>query len=159
MQQKYFLPFLLTIFLLALGACGKSPVGINEIPAYPNAVELKAGDSRIATTLANNGAMDAAMRKAVGVGGKTEQRGFSVGKEVKWEAVKNFYDEKLKSRGWGDLPGAGGMANNILNQVNQQNDLFQTITYSRGKQTLSLMRVANPITKDVLLILSLTTNP
>ncbi len=159
MQQKLFLSFLMMIFLLTLAACGKSPVGINEIPTYPNAVELKAGDSRLATTLANNVAMDAAMRKAVGVGGKTEQRGFSVGKEVKWEAVKNFYDEKLKSGGWGDLPGAGGIATNILNQVNQQNDLFQTANYSRGKQNLSLMRVANPITKDVLLILSLTTNP
>lgn len=160
MNVKSMFIAVLMLIAVSMTACGASPAAVTDLPAYPGATELKAGDSRIGDTLAKNGAMDAAARNAAGVGGKTEQRGFSLAKDATWDAVKKFYDEKLKAAGWGDLQGAGGaLTSNILSQVNAQNDMFQTAMYSRGKQNLSVIRVADPITKDVMLILSLTTNP
>ena len=162
MKAKTLFVSILMLAALSLSACsmigGTSPVALSDLPAYPGATELKPDDSRIAATLAKNGANDAAMRNAIGVGGKTEQRGFSASKDTTWDAVKKFYDDKLNSTGWG-APAGNAITSNILNQVNQQNDMFQTAIYSRGKQTLSVIRLADPITKEVTLIMSLTTNP
>jgi hypothetical protein len=153
MNAKKLFVSVLMLVALSLSACsmigGTSPVALGDLPAYPG---------RIADTLAKNGSTDAAMRNAVGVGGKTEQRGFSASKDTTWDAVKKFYDDKLTSTGWG-APAGNAITNNILSQVNQQNDMFQTVIYSRGKQTLSVIRLADPISKEVTLILSLTTNP
>lgn len=148
--------FALVALMLAVSACGGSaPATINDIPAYPGATELKAGDSRIGDTLAKNMQNDAALRQAAGAGGKQEQRGFSVAKDTSWDAVKKFYDEKLKATGWG---APNSMVSNVMAQVNQQNPMTQSEIYARGKQTVAVVRVVEPISKDVMLILVLTTN-
>ena len=120
--QKTFISLAL-VMLFVLSGCGliggSSPVTLNDIPVYPGATELKQGDSRIAETLARNSQQSTALSQASGVGGKTEQKGFSLPKDASWEALKKFYDDKLKSSGWGDA--GGGMASNILIQVNAQN--------------------------------------
>jgi len=56
--------------------------------------------------------------------------------------------------------GLGGIAGGVMDSVNQGNDLFQTGTWSRNKQTLSLIRVAETTESDgsFLLIMSLATN-
>ena len=139
--------------MLGLTACGgASAVAINDLPAYPGATELKAGDSRIGATLAQNSQNITALTQASGGSGKTDQKGYSLPKDTTWDAVKKFYDDKLKSAGWSE-PSA---TSSILTQVNQQNPTTQTVIYARGNQTLSVIRFVEPISKDASLIFSLT---
>ena len=149
------------IAALALSACAAAaPATAAELPVFPGAVELKPGESTIGDTLQQNMQQDAAMREAAGVGGSTEQRGFKLPDETGWDAVKSFYTEQLKSAGWEEgMGGPGGdMASQIMAQASQGNDLFQTAMFSKGKQVLSVIRVADPTNPaSVELILSLST--
>ena len=145
---------------LLLAACGAAPATIADLPVYPGAVELKPGESAIGDTLQQNMQQDAAMRESMGLGGSTEQRGFSVTADAGWDAIKGFYSDELKAQGWQEGMGGpgGGMASQILEQANQGNDLFQTAMYSKDKQVLSVIRVASPVDPNVVeLILSLST--
>ncbi len=147
------------VAVILLSGCsmigGSSPVSVNDLPVYPGAAELKAGDSRVADTLAKNSQQISALSQSTGVGGKTEQKGFSLPKDATWDAIKKFYDDKLKSAGWSE---PNSMASNILAQVNAQNDAFQTVVYQRGNQNLSILRVMlDPTSKDMALIYSLST--
>jgi hypothetical protein len=157
--MKGTLLFVFVVAVLSLSACGmiggSSPATVNDIPTFPGATELKAGDSRVADTLSKNSQQITAMSGAMGAGGKTEQKGFALPKEATWDAVKKFYDDKLKSAGWAE---PSSMVSNVLSQVNGQNDAFQTVIYTRGNQSLSIIRVMiDPINKDMALIYSLTT--
>ncbi|NJN18536.1 MAG: hypothetical protein HC822_20905 [Oscillochloris sp.] len=149
-----------SLTMLLLSACGSSPATIAELPMYPGASELKPGESVIGDTLAQNGQQDAAMREAMGLGGSTEQRGFSLPADADWAAVESFYNEQLKAAGWTEgMGGMGGaMASQMLEQANQGNELFQTAMYTKGKQVLSVIRLASPIDPNTAeLILSLST--
>lgn len=144
---------LVTMFTLA--ACGgSSKVSLNDLPVYPDAVELKEGESAIADTLANNNQTDAALRGQIGVGGSVEQKGFSLPTDTNWDDVKAFYDEKLKADGWG----TNSMVSGIMEQANQGNDLFRTANWQKNKQNITVMMVASPVNPDEKeLILSLAT--
>ncbi len=137
----------LAIFLVILPGCGGS-VTSGDLPAYPGASELKAGESTIGSTLSQNMKQDAAVRQAMGVGGKIEQRGFKLPADATWEQVKSFYDKELKAGGWES--GLGGAAgdfvdiNAVMGAANQGNDLFQTAIWSKGKQTLTVAMIADP---------------
>ncbi len=157
MSKKLFVVIsLAALLMLALTACGgSSPVSANDLPAYPGATELKAGDSKLAATLSQNSQQITSLTQAAGVNGKTEQKGFALPKDASWDAVKKFYDDKLKSAGWAE---PGGVTGNVLAQVNGMNDSFQTATYNRGNQTLSVIRLVDPISKDITLIFSLNTH-
>ncbi len=148
---------ILTVVLLS--ACGMiggtSPVSIGDIPAYPGATELKAGDSTLANTLAKNSQQITALSQSAGAGGKTEQKGYALPADATWDAVKKFYDDKLKGAGWSE---PNSTVSGILSQVNTANDAFQTVVYQRGNQNLSVIRVMiDPTTKQTVLIFSLTT--
>lgn len=150
----------LSVAMVTACAGGGPPMAIKELPAYPGASELKPGESRIAETLKQNMASDASVRQAAGTGGKTEQIGFKFPGDASWDKVKSFYTDKLKASGWSEGIGgpAGGIANQILNQVNTQNDAFQNALFSRGNQTLAVFRMADPTDKSqVVVIASLTT--
>ena len=147
----------LAVFLLT--ACGGGAAAIADLPVYPEARELKAGESTIGDTLKNNMEQDKAMRDAVGAGGKTEQRGFKAPAGATWDKVKAFYADKLKADGWSEGAGgiAGSMVSDVMNQVNSSNEMFQTALFSKGNQTLTVVRVVNPVdTNDVELVLSLS---
>lgn len=60
----------LIVAAIVLTACS-GPVSMTDLPVYPGATEHKEGQSPIGNTLAKNAQTDAAMRSAVGVGGKT----------------------------------------------------------------------------------------
>ncbi len=158
--MKFKILFVSLLALLALSACsmiggGGNPVGINDIPAYPGATELKAGDSTLANTLANNSQQITALSQSAGAGGKTDQKGYALPSDATWDAIKKFYDDKLKSAGWSE---PNSMVSGILSQVNTQNDAFQTTVYQRGNQTLSVIRVMmDPTSKQATLIFSLST--
>lgn len=147
--------------LLLLAACGKT-VAIGDLPVYKGAVELKPGDSRIGATLAKNTQQDAALRQAMGVGGQTVQRGFSLPADATWDAVSGFYDKELKAGGW--TSGLGGLAagfadlNAVMNTANQASEFMKTMIFTKGKQTLTLLMMSNPTKPaDKTLILSLST--
>ncbi len=145
----------LALMALVLAACGgSSAVAINDLPAYPGATELKAGDSTVGDTLAKNMQSDASLRQAMGTGGKTEQKGWTLPQDATWDAIKKFYDDKLKSGGWGE---PNSMVGNVLAQVNAMNDAYQNAIYTRNNQSLAVIRVADPTTKGAMLILSLST--
>lgn len=153
------LPLLLVV--LALTACGAKPVTIADLPVYPNATALNPGDDPVADTLVQNMAQDAQIRTSVGVGGSIEQKAFSVPADASWDAVNKFFTDELTGNGWeSGMSGPGGdIASDIMNQVNADNDVFQTAIFSKGKQSLTVMRVADPTNPDSLyLILSLATN-
>jgi hypothetical protein len=162
MKQKIFMSFIiLAIVLMIQPACGGN-ASAGDLPKFPGAMELKAGESTIGGTLANNMKQDAALRQAMGTGGKIEQTGFKLPGNATWEQVKSFYDKELKTSGWES--GLGGVAggivdiNAVMGAANQGNDLFQTAIWSKGKQTLTVAMVNNPTDqKQRELFLSLST--
>ena len=147
-----------------LAACGSAPapVTIAELPTYAGAKELQPGNSPIATTLKNNEQQAAAM------GQKIEQKAFTLPKDATWDKLIAFYSEQLKAGGWKEGVAAGGvgsgMANDIMKnalaQANAGNDMFKTAIFTRGKQTLTVMRMAGTSKRDdAQILLSLNTNP
>lgn len=152
--------FILAVMLIVQPACGGNATA-NDLPKFPGATELKAGESTIGNTLAQNMKQDASVRQAMGAGGKIEQKGFKLPGDANWEQVKNFYDKELKTGGWES--GLGGVAggfvdiNAVMGAANKGNDLFQTAIWSKGKQTLTVALVTNPTDKKQReLILSLS---
>lgn len=153
------LPFLFAMMLLA--ACGAKAVAIADIPAYPGATQLNPGDDPVADTLAQNMKQDAELRTGLGVGGSIEQMAYKLPADASWDAVSKFYTDELTGDGWkAGMGGPGGdLAGDIMNQMNEGNDLFQTTIFSKGKQTLTIVRQADPINpSSIYLIFSLATN-
>lgn len=146
---------LLALSAVALSACGGSaqPVTLNDVPVFAGAKEFKPGESAIGDTLAKNMQTNATLTKAMGTGGKLEQKGFNLPQGTTWDAVQKYYDDKLKAAGWN----TDATTANIMAAVNQQNDAFQTATYLRGNQTLAIIRMTEPISKEAWLFLSLNT--
>jgi hypothetical protein len=161
MKKQYWLVLAFAVVVLvSLSACGGS-VSSGDLPKYPGATELKAGESAIGSTLAQNMKQDSAVRQAMGAGGKIEQKGFTLPGDASWEQVKAFYDKELKATGWES--GLGGVAggfvdvNAVMGAANQGNDLFQTSIWSKGKQTLTVAMIVSPTDrKQRELILSLS---
>jgi hypothetical protein len=151
------------LLISALASCGGKPAAMTDIPAYPGAVEMKAGASAIGDTLSQNEKTDAAMRQALNAGGKIEQRAWQLPAGVAWPEVKAFYEEKLKAADW--QSGVGGAAggfvdvNKMMEAANQSNPLSQTMIFTKGKQSLTLLMVALPLDKEgKQLIISLASN-
>ena len=153
---------LLAISLIFLVGCGSKAVTMDEIPAYPEATVLEPGADPVADTLVENMAQDAQIRTDVGVGGQIEQKAYRLPAGATWDDVESFYNDKLGANDWEN--GLGGIAGNIagdmMGTVNQANEMMQIGTWSRDKQTLSLVRVAETTDSNgsFLLILSLATN-
>ena len=153
---------LLAISLIFLVGCGSKAVTMDEIPAYPDATALEPGADPVADTLVENMAQDAQIRTDVGVGGQIEQKAYRLPAGATWDDVESFYNDKLGANDWEN--GLGGIAGNIagdmMGTVNQANEMMQIGTWSRDKQTLSLVRVAETTDSNgsFLLILSLATN-
>ncbi len=152
----------LAVFLLLLTACSGGATAIKDLPVYTGAVELKPGESTVGDTLAKNMQQDAALRQAMGAGGKTEQEGFRLPAETSWDQVNAFYDKQLKAAGWSS--GLGGIAgsivdlNAVMKAANEGNDLFKIAIWSKDKQTLSVVMTTSPTDpNDEELLLSLST--
>lgn len=155
--------FSLLVFSFALVACGDKAAAISDIPVFTGAVELKPGESTIANSLQKNGAQDAAMRQATNMGGSVVQKGFSLPKDTTGSAVHAFYDEKMKAAGWTNgLGGAAGQfidVNKVIGAANQGNEMFQPVIYTKDKQSLTVLYLADPVKEDNRqLILSLSSN-
>lgn len=146
-KKRFVHPAVIAAVITVLSACGGASSS-GDLPRYPGATELKAGESVVGDTLAKNMDQDAAVRKAMGAGGKTEQLGFRLPGDATWDKVKAFYDKELRASGWES--GLGGVAggfidiNAVMGAANQGNELFQTAMWSRGKQTLTVVMAAGP---------------
>lgn len=153
---------LASLLILVLVGCGGSEaVKVADIPAFTDAVALKAGEDPIADTLIKNMEQNNALTTSMGVGGTIEQMAYKLPAGTTWDAVNSFYKEKLEADGWSSgMGGPGGdIANQALEAANQGNDLFQTAMWNRGKQILTIVRQADPTDESKLyLIFSLNTN-
>lgn len=166
MKTRFSIINLIVLGLIALWgvACGGAKsVSVAELPVYPDAVKLEAGDSAIANTLENNMAQDAAIRKSLGAfgGGSTEQVGYQLPAGTSWEQVKAFYAKELEGSKWssgmGGVAGMGVDVNAMMDTANEGNDLFKTAIWSKDKQTLSVVYSVDPTNPDErMLILSLS---
>jgi hypothetical protein len=152
---------LLSVLFILMVACGGKSAGIGDIPAYPGATELKADNNAIGNTLAKNTEQDAAMRKAMGAGGSTVQKGFALPADATWDGVKAFYEKELKAQGWNT--GLGGIAggidvNSMVSTATQgAANAPQTMIFSKGKQTLTMIWTPIPVKNEKTLIFSLST--
>ncbi len=164
MKTKMLFAFLvmLAVSLVMLTACGGGTAAAKDLPVYTGAVELKPGESTVGDTLAKNMEQDAALRQAMGAGGKTEQKGFKLPADTTWDQVNAFYDKDLKATGWSN--GLGGLAgsfvdlNAVMKTANEGNDLFKIAIWSKDKQTLSVVMTTSPTdSQDKELLLSLST--
>lgn len=136
------LVLLALLALLALAACGGSaPATLADIPAYPGATELQAGEDAIGNTLAQNNQADAALRAQLGTGGKTDQKGYTLPAATAWEDVKKFYDEKLTAGGWS----ANNLLGGIMDQATQGSSMHLA-NWQRGTQNVSIIAITVPST-------------
>ena len=153
-RARITLATLVVFAALSLTACGSKPAALSDIPAYPGATALQAGESALADTLAQNNQTDAAMRGQLGVGGQTEQQGYSLPQDVTWEQVKGFYEDELKGDGWG----TNSMVSGMMEQMGQGNDVFKTANWQKGGQSVTVVMLTSPIDPSVKeLVISLST--
>jgi hypothetical protein len=140
--------------VLVLAACGggSEPVALSAIPGPEGGTEL---DPNIAKTLANNNATDALLRAQLGSGGKTEQKGYDLPADADWNAIKSFYDGRLKGDGWG----TNGTLTAALETANASNPLFKIANWQKGDQNVNVIMIADPTDEAKKnLVISLTTN-
>lgn len=130
------------LLLLSLAACGPAatPATLGDIPGYPEAKALKPGENQMADTLAQN------VQTAGQMGQKLDQQMFTLPQAAGWDQVKSFYSDKLGGSGWSStaLPVP-------------DNEMMQTSIWTRGTQSLTVMRITEPISKDTFLLFSLAT--
>ncbi|MBK8430657.1 MAG: hypothetical protein IPL28_04935 [Chloroflexi bacterium] len=148
--------------LLALVACGGGGnVTVADLPTYPDAVRLQAGEDPIADTWANNMAQNAAMTSSLGVGGSIEQVAFRLPAGTTWDQLNGFLTTELDTAGWETgMGGPGGdIASQALASANAGNDMFQTAMWNKGDQILTVFRLTDPNNAEQpYLIVSLNTN-
>ena len=161
--KTFFISPLAFLLISSLLSCGGKTAAMTDIPVFPGAVELKSGTSPIGSTLSQNEKTDAAMRQALNAGGKIEQRAWQLPAAVAWPEVKSFYEEKLNAAGWqsgvGDIGGGFVDVNKMMEAANQSNPMSQTMLFTKGKQSLTLLMLAMPMNKaGKQLIVSLATN-
>ena len=148
--------------LLALAACGGGNATVADLPTYPDAVRLQAGEDPIADTLAQNMAQNAAMTSGMGgLGGSIEQVAFRLPAGTTWDQLNGFLSTELKAAGWSEgMGGPGGnLASQALASANAGNDMFQTAMWNKGKQVVTVFRLVDPNNaSQPYLIVSLNTN-
>lgn len=151
--------FVVVMSMFLLFGCGDNP-SLGDLPVFPGAKELKAGESNIGDTLKNNMETDKKMRESMGplaAKGSVEQKGYAVPAKTQWKDIQDFYEKELTALGWKN--GLGGIAGQFVD-VNKAMNVGgkkgpKTIIYSKGKQTLTIIMVA---TGQKQIILSLSTS-
>jgi hypothetical protein len=161
--RTFFMLTLAFLLISSLLSCGGKPAAMTDIPVFPGAVELKPGTNPIGDTLSQNEKTDASMRQALNAGGKIEQRAWQLPAGTAWPEVKSFYEEKLQAAGWqsgiGGVGGGFADVNKMMDAANQSNPMAQTMILTKGKQSLTVLMLADPLNKEgKQLIVSLATN-
>lgn len=167
MKQKSGLASLAVLLAIVwlVSACGSKPAAMADIPVYPGAIELQAGDSEVDEALANNIKADAVMRKVLeplDSGGSLEQKIFELPEGTTWDNLLEFFQDNLTAAGWrigfGGVPRQVTDVATILDDSDQGAKPFQATLFIKGKQYLGIV-MATPFPDEDYqeLLLSLVT--
>lgn len=161
LKNSLVMSFLVAYLTIVLVACGGKESTASDLPVYPDAILLQAGDDPLADTLIQNAEQDANLRSSLGVGGSIEQVAYKLPAGTSWEEVKAFYGSELEDDGWkSGMGGPGGdLASNMLESVNASNEFLQTGSWNKGNQIITVVRNVGAIDGgEVYLIVSLNSN-
>lgn len=142
MRKRGLIMLALIMLGVALTACASAPITLNDLPVFPDAVELTSGESQLAAPLAKSAANDAKVRQALNADGKAAQKIYRLPKGTAWDAVKKFYGEKLQATGWN----SAGESGTLLERVSAPTDisLYSTAQFTRGNQSLVIAQATSP---------------
>ncbi len=150
------------LLTLSIAACsiptggrviGGQPIDISELPTYPAATELSAGQSVLIEQTFGPAQRETPPFIGLGIEVEKEQRNFRVPSGTTFADVKAFYADKLLSGGWREDPAMREFTNNANSQV--QN--LQGAIWVRIDQTLLIVLATDAATGDKEMTLSLAT--
>lgn len=148
--------------VVALAACsiptggrviGGQPIAISELPTYPGATELNAGQSKVIDPLFAPAQRETPPFIGLGIEVEKSQRNFRVPKEASFADIKSFYSDKLLAGGWREDPAMREFTNSA-NAVMQN---MQGAIWVRVDQTLLVVLATDPATGEKELTLSMAT--
>lgn len=155
--------FILSVVLgLTLAACtiptggrviGGQPVAISELPTYPGATELSAGQSKIIDPLFAPAQRETPPFIGLGIEVEKSQRNFSVPPETKFADIKAFYSDKLLAGGWRE----DAAMREFTNSANTAMQDLQGAIWVRVDQTLLIVLATDPTTGQKEVTLSMAT--
>lgn len=162
MVHRIGLILLSMVGVLALAACaiptggrviGGQPVAIGELPTYPGATELSAGQSKIIDPLFAPAQRETPPFIGLGIEVEKSQRNFSVPPEATFADIKAFYSDKLLAGGWREDPAM----REFTNSANAAMQVMQGAIWVRVDQTLLVVLATDPATGQKELTLSMST--
>lgn len=151
---------LLAVYLVGCGVpsggrvIGGQPVSINELPTYPDAVELKVGESKVIDPLFGPAQRETPPFIGLGIEVLKNERTFRVPPDTTFAQVKSFYADKLQSAGWREDPAMRV----YTSQVNESSPLLQGAIWVRVDQTLLIALASDPTNGGKEVTLSLATH-
>ncbi len=133
---------------------GGQPIAIGELPTYPGAVELNAGESKIIEPIFGPAQRETPPFIGLGIEVVKTQRNFRVPQETRFNQVKEFYADKLQAGGWRE----DAAMRVFINNANEQIENVQGAIWVRVDQTLLLVMATDPSNGEKEVTLSLATH-
>lgn len=97
--SKRILPVIVVLLMGVVVGCGAKPVTLSDVPIYPGAEPLAAGQNQIADP------MVARMELLAGQSGLyAEMERYAVPAGATWSDIRTFYQEALSGDGWTSVP-------------------------------------------------------
>jgi hypothetical protein len=152
----------LVVILLTLASCsiptggrviGGQPIVISELPTYPGATELSAGQSSVIDPIFGAAQRETPQFIGLGIEVVKEQRNFKVSTETTFSDLKAFYGDKLLAGGWRE----DAAIREFTNNANLQVENMQGAIWNRIDQTLLVVLATDATTGDKEFTLSLST--
>ena len=131
--------FAVILIALLLTACGGSLATMANIPIYPDVKEISPSESGLFAGLTQIAKNDQALQRILT--GK-ERKIYRLPNNAVWADVKLYYEKQMDKAQWQIVPGSSA----LLERVNLPSDIsaYQTTTWVRGSQTLSIAFVTSP---------------
>ena len=155
--------FVALLAVLTISACsvqaggrviGGQPVDIGELPIYPGATELSAGQSKIIDPVFAPVQRETPPFIGLGIEVLKTQRNFSVPKDATFDQIKAFYSDKLLAGGWREDPAMRVFTTN----ANTHSADEQGAIWVRVDQSLLMVLLRDAATGNQELTLSLATH-
>lgn len=148
--------------IVALAACsiptggrviGGQPIAISELPTYPGATELSAGESKVIDPLFGPAQRETPPFIGLGIEVEKAQRNFRVPRETTFADVKAFYSDKLLAGGWRE----DAAMREFTDNANAQAKNMQGAIWVRVDQSLLLVLATDAATGEKEVTLSVAT--
>lgn len=135
---------LLSALAVLLVACQPSePVAMSDLPLYPGAQPLAAGENETADQILS--LLDAALEESTGEGTTIESALYTLPQGESWESVRAFYERELANTAW-----------KPASEMEQDRTNFQSAGWARGKgpqeQALAIFHVSRVIEEELLVL-------